>query len=119
MKAMMNMGKELKAIGEMIAGSVPFDAQTILQHATTLHDNCHHVEAMFPPGSTDHLSHAKPLIWEKPEAFHEAMQRLHDNSENLLTVAASGDKEQLLASFASLRESCNSCHDEYRTPEEP
>jgi cytochrome c556 len=62
MKAMTNMGRELKAIGDMLVGTMQFDAHAVRKHADVLHENCHHVEGMFPSGSTDHLSHAKPSI---------------------------------------------------------
>jgi cytochrome c556 len=117
MKAMANMGRELKAVGDMLIGEVPFDADALRRHVALLHENCHHVEAMFPPGRVDHLSHAKPSIWQKPEAFHEEMQRLHDASEGLVAVAASGDREKLTASFKTLRGTCDSCHETFRTPE--
>jgi cytochrome c556 len=117
MKAMTSMGRELKAIGDMVVGETPFDAEAVRQHAELLHENCHHVEAMFPPGSTDHLSHAKPSIWERPGQFHEEMQRLHDASESLVAIAASGDRDKLNASFETLRDTCDSCHETFRTPE--
>ncbi|MER9753992.1 cytochrome c [Mesorhizobium sp. M0166] len=117
MTAMKNMGRELKAIGEMLAGRAPFDAAAIVQHAGALHDNCHRTTTLFPPGSIDHHSNALPAIWEKPEAFHEAMQGLHNATETFVATATLGDKPALAASFERIRKICNGCHERFRSPE--
>src|SRR5262245_18642224 len=77
MKAMKTMQQELKTIGEMLVGKRPLDPASIRRHAETLHENCHTLEDMFPPGSFGHHSHAKRTIWTQPEAFQEDVQKLH------------------------------------------
>jgi cytochrome c556 len=116
MAVMKTMTKELKAIGEMLLGKVAFDAAAVHHHADVLHKNCHKVESMFPLGSIDHHSRAKPVIWEKPQAFHEEMQRLHSATERLAAVAASGNRESLLISFKEVGSICKSCHETFRLP---
>jgi len=116
MAMMKTMTKELKAIGEMLLGRVAFDAVAVRHHADVLHKNCHKIESMFPLGSIDHHSRAKPLIWEKSQAFHEEMQRLHSATEKLAAVAASGDKERILISFKEVDTVCKSCHETFRLP---
>jgi cytochrome c556 len=116
MAVMKTMSKELKAIGEMLLGNGAFDRAALHHHVNILHDNCHKVESMFPVGSIDHHSRAKALIWEKPHAFHEEMQRLHSATERLAAVAASGDRESLLISFKEVSTICKSCHETFRLP---
>jgi cytochrome c556 len=118
MEAMKNMGRDLKAVYRILTGSGPLDTAALVSHAETLHENCHKVEGMFPPGSIDHHSRALPVIWEKPEAFQEEMQRLHNLTEHFLALAASGDKAALTASFDEVRESCRTCHETFRNPED-
>jgi cytochrome c556 len=117
MAAMKTMTKELKAIGEMLLGKVAFDAAAVHHHADVLHENCHKVGSMFPLGSIDPHSRAKPVIWEKPLAFHEEMQRLHRATERLAAVAASGDRDSLLISFKEVDTICKSCHETFRLPD--
>ena len=50
MKAMKNMGRELKAIADMLAGSTPFDPDLAEKHATALHDVCHKIRPSIPGG---------------------------------------------------------------------
>jgi cytochrome c556 len=89
MAAMRTMGRELKAIVDMIAGSTPFDPGLADKHATALHDACHKIDLLFPAGSLDHVSHAKPAIWNDPEAFAAEVSRLHNASNALLKAAKS------------------------------
>ena len=117
MTAMKNMGRELKAIGDMLAGRAPFDGAAIVQHASALHDNCHRSTTLFPPGSVDHHSKALPAIWERPEAFQEAMQGLHNATETFVATATLGDKPALVASFERIRKVCDGCHESFRSPE--
>jgi cytochrome c556 len=116
MAVMKTMSKELQAIGEMLLGNGAFNGAALHHHVDVLHENCHKVESMFPVGSIDHHSRAKALIWEKPHAFHEEMQRLHSATERLAAVAASGDRESLLISFKEVGTICKSCHETFRLP---
>ena len=118
MTAMKNIGRELKAIGDMVLGQIPFDAGAIVQHAERLHENCHRTEDLFPAGSMGHHSRARPEIWQRPEDFQKQMQRLHEASEALVATATRGDRAELATSFESLQDTCSSCHDEFRLPED-
>ncbi|MEQ1951739.1 cytochrome c [Mesorhizobium sp. CN2-181] len=117
MAAMKNMGNELKAIGDMLVGNAPFDAEAVVQHAAALHENCHRTATLFPPGSIDHHSRALPAIWEKPETFQEAMQRLHSATETFVVTATRGDRTALAASFEQIGKICSGCHETFRSPE--
>ena len=117
MAAMKNMGNELKAVGDMLVGNAPFDAAAVVQHAAALHENCHRTTTLFPPGSIDHHSRALPAIWEKPDAFQEAMQRLHSATEAFVTTASVGDRAMLAASFEQIGKICSGCHEAFRSPE--
>src|SRR3712207_741870 len=78
MALMKNMGRELKAIRNLLAPPTPFDPAAAIRHAHAFHENCHKTTStLFPPGSIDHHSRALPIIWERPEAFEQEIQRLH------------------------------------------
>ncbi|WP_342634024.1 cytochrome c [Mesorhizobium waimense] len=114
MAAMKDMSRELKAIGDMFGGHAPFDAAAVARHADS---NCHRTAILFPPGSADHHSKALPAIWERPEAFQEAMQALHNATEKFAATAPLGDRDALAASFEQIRKICNGCHERFRSPE--
>ncbi|TGQ68255.1 MAG: cytochrome c [Mesorhizobium sp.] len=117
MAAMKNMGRELKAIGDMLVGNAPFNAAAVARHADALHENCHRTTTLFPPGSIDHHSRALPAIWEKPEAFQDAMQKLHNATETFAATAPLSDRTALAASFEQIRKICNGCHQTFRSPD--
>ena len=110
MEAMKNMGRGLKAIADMLAGVEPFDPEAAAAHAALLHENCHRVGTMFPPGSIDHHSKALPRIWEEPEKFQEEMQQLHAATETLAATADNGDPASIQEAFDRVKESCSTCH---------
>ena len=117
MTAMKNMGRELKAIGDMIAGNAPFDVTGVIQHAHALHANCHRTITLFPRGSIDHHSKALPAIWEEPEVFQKQMQLLHQATKTFVATAARADKTALAASFERIKEVCSGCYEKFRLPE--
>ena len=119
MKAMENMGRELKAMIGMVDGEGPLDRAALVRHAEAFHEDCHRVEAMFPPGSIDHHSFVRSSIWEEPEAFRIEAQRLQDATENLAAmVERSAVAAELRAAVEDVRTSCTSCHDKFRIPED-
>jgi cytochrome c556 len=119
MKAMKTMQQELKAIGEMLAGKQPFDPASIRHHAEVLHENCHEIGNMFPPGSIDHHSRANPTIWQQPEVFLDDVQKLHQASGELVAKATAGDGSQTLrVSFEAVEGACKSCHEVFRQPDQ-
>ena len=119
MAAMTNMGRELKSIGTLLVRGPHLDATALAPHAKALREAARQTHSMFPPGSLDHHSFARPSIWEQPEAFRLEAQRLQDASEKLAAGVEGSDKvAKLLASYEDIRASCNSCHDKFRIPED-
>ena len=119
MQAMKTMQQELKAIGEMLVGKQRFDPASIQRHAEILHENCHEIGNMFPPGSIDHHSHANPALWKQPVVFQNEIQKLHQASGDFVTKATAGDsKQKLRESFEAVGSACKSCHEVFRTADE-
>ena len=117
MAAMKNMSNELKAIEGLLAGNAPFNAAAVVQHANALHENCHRTTTLFPSGSIDHHSRALPAIWERPEEFQAAMQRLHNATETFVSTAALCERAVLAAPFEQIGKICSGCHETFRAPE--
>ena len=116
MDAMKVMQDEMKAIGEMLTGKQPINRAALQKHAQTLHDNCHMIGDMFPEGSTDPHSHAKPSIWTDQTAFAAEVTRVHEATESFLRSAKTADQPRLLASLKTISSACDSCHKTFRTP---
>jgi len=57
---------------------------------------------------------ALAAIWEKPEEFDAATQKLLDESSKLASIAAEGDVAAVGAQVKELGGSCKNCHDQFR-----
>ena len=69
----------------------------------------------------DKLTRTLPAVWEKPEEFKNATQRLVEGSERLARAASEGKKEEVLdligpGSYARTKIGCVECHDSFRGP---
>jgi cytochrome c556 len=58
---------------------------------------------------------AKPEIWKEPAKFKEASDHLVAETGKLLTVAKTGNLDQLKAAVSSTGETCKACHDAFRS----
>ena len=59
-------------------------------------------------------SEALASIWERPEEFAAAHERLVGESEALARLAGEGDAAAVLAQVGALGGSCKECHDNFR-----
>ena len=69
----------------------------------------------------DKLTRTLPAVWEKPDEFKKATQRLIEGSERLARAASEGKKDEVLdligpGSYARTKIGCVECHDNFRGP---
>jgi cytochrome c556 len=112
MDIMKQMGQHMKALGTILAGKTAFDQATAKRLAETMHEHCEHVMHMFPPGSDGHHSAANRAAWERLPEFDARMRRFDAAVEELVTVAASGEKTRLEAEFKAVGHECSGCRDD-------
>ena len=89
---------------------VNFHAKSILEAAK------HHGNA-FPEGSGKGKTAALPAIWEKPEEFKKAGQKLGKALAEFIEVSELADADDLSdvqASFKKVGGACKNCHDDFR-----
>ena len=74
----------------------------------------------FPAGSGPDAvkTEAKANIWEQPEEFKAAAEKLISASANFAAAASAGDVEGTKAQIMSLGGACKNCHDQFREEEE-
>lgn len=75
------------------------------------------IEGHFPAGSGRDAgfdSEALASIWERPEDFAAAQQKLIEQSAAMVTIAATGDAAAVGAQVGELGGSCKNCHDQFR-----
>lgn len=99
-------GPDFAAIGNA-AGDINAKAKLISGH--------------FPEGTSidaGYDTEALPSIWEKPEEFDAAIQKLVTESAAFAAVASSGDKAAVAEQVKALGGSCKNCHDQFRVDDD-
>ena len=111
-----SMGKAFKAIRTQLEGDSP-DMAAIATAATDLNSAALKIEGYFPEGTSvddGYDTEALATIWEKPEEFAEAHQRLVDASAQMITLVEGGDVAAVGDQVGAIGGSCKNCHDTFR-----
>jgi cytochrome c556 len=110
---MEGIGKNAKFIGDKLkAGG---ERAEIEDAALKIMESAKKITGLFPPGSTNPKSRAKPVIWTHWDKFQENARLLSEAAGVVADRARSGGEIKPAADkmFAV----CKSCHDEFRAPE--
>jgi cytochrome c556 len=109
---MEGIGKNAKIIGNALKSG---DHLKVEEGAGQIQTSASKIAALFPKGSTDPKSRAKPEIWTHWEKFEQNAKDLEARAGELGDAARSGGDSKTAADkmFAA----CKSCHDEFRVPE--
>jgi cytochrome c556 len=68
----------------------------------------------FDPSTKGVKSRALPAIWENPEKFKEAQERLRGAIVKLVAAAKSGNQESVSAAAKVVGKACGACHNDFR-----
>ena len=112
MVAMTESAKAMKAAAEAIRAnrnlaSVSDDAKTVAANAAR-------IAALFPPGSVQQPTDAKPEIWSNWDDFRGRAAQLANESGKLAAAADTGDPTAVAAQFRVVGKTCAGCHELYR-----
>ena len=97
----------------IVRGLVENNGQ-LLGHAEGLSSTASELHGIFPEGSAVGESEALPAIWEKPDEFAAAVDKLIAATAAFEEAAAGGDAEAIGAAFREVGMSCRGCHDNFR-----
>jgi cytochrome c556 len=112
---MEGIGKNAKTINEaMKVGNFGPDSR-VGPAAQEISTSASKIPGLFPPGSTNPKSRAKPDIWTHWKKFEENAKLLEARAGDLANEAAAGGNVPVKAQ--EMFSTCKSCHDEFRTPE--
>jgi cytochrome c556 len=116
-KLMKANGKAWKGVQENTkAGNVA----AVAAEADTLAQNAKKIPALFPPGSLEGKTAAKPEIWQKWAEFEASAKNMEMEATKLRDTARTNNKmatEALVKDFG--RKACGSCHTPFRVPPPP
>jgi cytochrome c556 len=112
---MEKIGKNAKIIGDALkAGKMGADSG-IGTAAMEISTSAAKIPGLFPKGSTDPKSRAKPEIWTNWKKFEENAKLLESRAGELANEAQAGGN--VAAKSQEMFTVCKSCHDEFRKPE--
>lgn len=114
------IGDAFKAIRGELEKDAP-DFALIATKATDINTAAGKIEGHFPAGTSvddGYKTEALATIWQKPEEFKAATQKLLDESAKLATVAGEGNKEAVAAQAMAMGGACKGCHDKFRLDDE-
>jgi cytochrome c556 len=109
---MEGIGKQSKIIGNALKSG---KFEPVGPAAEKIQADAAKVTALFPPGSTDPRSRAKPEIWKNWPKFEDETKQLEAKAGAL--AAAAKSRGDVPGSAKALFETCKSCHDQFRVPE--
>ena len=109
---MEGIGKNAKIIGDALKAG---NAAPVAGAAEKIAADAPKIAALFPPGSTNPKSRAKPEIWQSWPKFEEGAKQLQ--AKATAVAAAAKDGGDVGAAAKTLFGACKSCHDQFRVPE--
>ena len=111
---MKKVGGAMGAIGAIVKGEKPFDAEVVKASLTTMVEVSKDFPNHFPAGSeTGFETEATAKIWENPEDFKAKSAELAKVAEAQL-AAVPTDQASTGAVMKAVGATCSSCHETYR-----
>ena len=116
--AMTLIGKYWGPIAGMASGKVsPYNADVVARNATYLENLAQMPWDGFAESTKDVKdikSAALPAIWQSPEKFKEAADRLQNETVKLGAAARARDEAGVKAQFGAVGKACGGCHESFR-----
>lgn len=111
------IGDSFKAIRANFEEGATTDLAAVEAAARDINERAGAIKDHFPEGSGRDAgwdTEALATIWEKPEEFAAAQEKLLEESATMMTLAASGDLAATAEQIGALGGSCKNCHDTFR-----
>ena len=110
------IGDAFKAVRGELEKDAP-DFTLIAAKANDINTRAAKIEGHFPAGTSvddGFDTEALAAIWQKPDDFKAAAQKLVDESAKLASLAGEGDKAAVSAQAMTMGGACKGCHDNFR-----
>ena len=112
---MKSIGGAMKAPGEMIKGTAPFDLSKVQDSLKILATGSPKMKDLFGDDSkTGGNTAALPAVWEKKADFVARFDKLA--ADATAAAAAIKDEASFKAEWPKIGANCGGCHKEYRKP---
>ena len=115
-QAFKKMLLEYEPMGIVVRGDNPYDKDVFIRNADAFKRLAKQPFTLFPPGSIDAVSRAKPGIWSQPALFAIKRDNFLNAVEALDTAAHAGDLTLITQRYLLVEQSCKACHEIFRGP---
>ncbi len=112
-KVMSGISAHIGSIAAVLSGEVSYTGH-VAAHARALHDASLMIDDIFPSGSGEGETRAKPEIWQNRAKFEAAAKALQSTTKELASVAETGDMAAVGAQLNKVGEACGGCHKPFR-----
>jgi len=109
---MKSQGAAMKAINGILEANGPL--ADIAPQAAKLEETSAKIADLFPAGSDQGDTKAKPEIWQNPDDFAAKAKDLHEQAAMLSTAVAGGDMAAVKAQYEKVGGACGGCHKIYK-----
>ncbi len=115
--AMTLIGKYWGPLSAMGQGKAPYNADTVKRNAAYLNVLDKMPWDGFSPetkGASGIKTAALPAIWNEPDKFKQAQERLQNEVSKLVQVSQSGDEAAVKQQIGATGKACGGCHENFR-----
>ena len=112
MDLMGDMSQRMKDISKRLNANR--DLAAIAGDANRVKDLAPHIADLFPKGSDQGITDAKPAIWQQWDEFVGDAKKLGEQAAQLAAVATSGDPRAISDQYRTVAKACIACHDSFR-----
>lgn len=111
--AMKQVSEGMKVLGGTMKGEMAYSDAAVDEAAQKIVTNLEEAAELFPEGSHEGRTRAKPEIWQNMDEFEAALNRAVQAAQ---AVMASSDEASFKAAFPQLGGACGGCHEKFRGP---
>ena len=114
-EAMEQVNDAMKVLGAMAKGQRKFDPAVVKAEASTIQQRLEKAATLFPPGSDEGETKARPEIWSDRATFERLMKDAQQAAHALQAVQ---DEAAYRPALGALGKNCKDCHDKFRMADE-
>lgn len=108
------IGWNFSPMGAMVKGEKPLDKAVFARNAARIEAVSTMSLEGFIPDSDLGETKAKIDIWNKPDKFKGAMEKMQKEVTKLAQVSKTGDEAAMKTQFGEVGKTCKGCHDNFR-----
>ena len=115
MDLMVSLGEAMKALKGEIQREAAVDGTALIDAAKRISEHSKRMQDLFPEGSMDPPSVARPEIWTSPGRFNALADNLGKEAHILSGMAGNGERQDLMPQFRRIGAACSACHKSFRS----